>query len=79
MIDLFTDSWGNPPVLCDGDRLVRVRTTNPCDVLFAVWESDRMSAEEFDDELRFSMRHKRGKHHGYIGFEDVTDSYYEEG
>lgn len=78
MIDLFTDNWDSPPVLYDGDRLVRVRTTNPCDVLFAIWESNRMSADELDDELRRAIKWRKGLVPEYDGFEDVTDYWYGE-
>lgn len=78
MIDLFTDNWDSPPVLYDGDRLVRVRTTNPRDVTFAIWESNRMSADELDDELRRAIKWRKGLVPEYDGFEDVTDYWYGE-
>lgn len=71
MLNIFTDNWVNPPVLNDGERMLRILTGNPVNELYVIVD-DSMDDDEVNDEIRFALRHKCGKHMEYGGFEDVS-------
>lgn len=75
-MELFTDNWGEPPVLYEGERLYRITTDNPRDSLYIIRPMN-MGEDEFIDEVRFALIRKYGKRGKAImfGFEDVTDLY----
>lgn len=72
MLDIFTDNWDNPPVLNDGERMLRILTDNPLNELYVIVD-DSMDDDEVHDEIRFALRHKYGiQHMEYGGFEDAS-------
>lgn len=71
MLDIFTDNWDNPPVLNDGERMLRILTDNPVNELYVIVD-DSMDDDEVHDEIRSALRHKYGKHMEYGGYEDAS-------
>lgn len=72
-MELFTDNWGEPPVLYEGERLCHIITTNPCDSVFAIWDTNKYTETEFRIEAANTLYwQKRAQ---LMGFEDVTDLY----
>ena len=73
MLDLYTDNC--TPTTCEGDRILRIITANPCDEILAVVDCG-MGEDAIEDEARLALRHKFGRNYpGYEGYEDVTDLY----
>lgn len=73
MLDLYTDNC--TPTTCEGDRVLRIITANPCDEIITVVDGD-MGDGAIEEEVRLALRHKFGRNYpGYKGFEDVTDLY----
>ena len=71
MLDIFTDNWDNPPILSEGERMLRILTDNPCDELYVIVD-DSMDDDEVHDEIQFALRRKLGKAAQYGGFEDSS-------
>lgn len=71
MLNIFTDNWDNPPVLNDGERMLRIITDNPCNELYVIVD-DSLDDDELEDEIRFALRHKFGASVEYGGFEDAS-------
>lgn len=71
MLELFTDNWNNPPVLNDGERMLRIITGNSLDELYAVVDGS-MGDDEIEEEVRFAIRRRFGRVHGYAGYEDAS-------
>lgn len=77
MFDIFTDNWDEPPALYPSERLIRIRTNNPSDELYAIWSFARDGdAGILRDDVALALRRKFG-HGVYVcGLEDVTDCWH---
>jgi len=71
MLDIFTDNWDNPPVLNDGERMLRILTDNPVNELYVIVD-DSIDDDELHEEILFALRHKFGTSAEYGGFEDAS-------
>lgn len=73
MLDLYTDNC--TPTTCEGDRVLRIITANPCDEIITVVDGG-MGDDAIEEEVRLALRHKFGRNYpDYEGYEDVTDLY----
>lgn len=71
MLDLYTDNC--TPTTCEGDRVLRIITANPCDEIITVVDGD-MGDDDIEEEVRIALRHKFGRYcPDYRGYEDVTE------
>lgn len=71
MLNLFTDNWMDPPILNEGEKMIRIMTSNDMNILYAIVD-ETMTAEEIDEEASFALRKGYGKSLHYLGYADES-------
>lgn len=67
MLNIFKDNWENPPILNEGERMLRIM--GYYDALYVIVDDD---VEDVDEAIRAALRAKYGKNYLYEGWKDVS-------
>lgn len=81
-VEFFNAGMTELSNLYDDERLIQVHTTNSIndDGLYFTAMTDEIEDEDFEGEIRYALGRRYGRGGGdmYVGWEDVTDLYYDE-